>query len=217
MATLAAKLWRGAMGAATAPRPASWTARMIRPPSDAEDEDEQLLARSLRLEPAALALVHDRYYPRVYRYLLLRCGEAALAEDLAGEVFLRFMQALRRAGRAPDSLRAWLFGVAAHVWADQQRQDYRRSRLAPRVDDRPAAEPEPEAAAEQGDLAERLLGALADLTEEQREVLALRFQAELPIRDVARSLGKTEGAIKQLQARAVATLGRLLAGERSTP
>ena len=54
---------------------------------------------------------------------------------------------------------------------------------------------------------------MVDLTEEQREVLSLRFVGELPIRDVALSLGKTEGAVTQLQARAVAALGRLLSGE----
>ena len=59
----------------------------------------------------------------------------------------------------------------------------------------------------------RLVTAMAGLTEEQREVLSLRFVGELPIRDVALSLGKTEGAVKQLQARAVAALGRLLSPE----
>lgn len=209
----AAKLWFGDLGVLLSAGPAPWTVRILMPPIDAEDDDRDLLARSLRFEPAALAEVHDRYYQRVYRYLLVRCGDAPLAEDLAGEVFVRFMEALRRAGRAPDSLRGWLFGVAAHVWTDQQRRQFRHQRLAPRVDSLPAAEPEPERAAEEGDLAGRLLGAMADLTAEQREVLALRFQAEWPIRDVARSMGKSEGAVKQLQARAVAALGRLLGGE----
>lgn len=217
MTLLAAKLCFGDLGAAFALGPEPWMARIVKPPIDSEDEDRDLLTRALRFEAVALAQVHDRYYQRVYRYLLVRCGDAPLAEDLAGEVFLRFMETLRRADRAPDSLRGWLFGVAAHVWTDQQRRHFRHSRLAPRVDSLPAAEPEPERAAEEGDLAGRLLGAMADLTAEQREVLALRFQGEWPIRDVARSMGKSEGAVKQLQARAVAALGRLLGGEGGGP
>ena len=179
------------------------------PPIDTDDGDRELLGRALRFESAALATIHDRYFRQVFRYLLLRSGDTHLAEDLAGEVFVRFLEAMGKAARPPDSLRGWLFGVAAHVWADHQRRAFRHGRLAPRVDTRPAEAAQPE----QADMADRLVTAMAGLTEEQREVLSLRFVGELPIRDVALSLGKTEGAVKQLQARAVAALGRLLSGE----
>lgn len=198
------------------PAPAAWASRTTLTmllPIDTDDGDQDLLARALRFEAAALATIHDRYFRQVFRYLLLRSGDTHLAEDLAGEVFVRFLEAMGKAARPPDSLRGWLFGVAAHVWADQQRRAFRHSRLAPRVDTLPAEAVQPEQAAEQADMADRLVTAMAGLTEEQREVLSLRFVGELPIRDVALSLGKTEGAVKQMQARAVAALGRLLSGE----
>ena len=213
MATGAAKLGQGG---SAAPASAGWLPRAavsMLPPIDTDDQDRDLLTRALRFEAAALASIHDRYFRQVFRYLLLRTGDQHLAEDLAGEVFVRFMEALGKAARPPDSLRGWLFGVAAHVWADQQRRSFRQTRLAPRVETAPAAAPQPEQAAEHADMAQRLVAAMEGLTPERREVLSLRFVGELPIRDVALSLGKTEGAVKQLQARAVATLGRLMSGE----
>lgn len=213
MTAQATKLGRGALAS---PAPVGWSPQVhlsMLPPFDTDDGDRALLAQAMRFESEALAAVHDRYFRQVFRYLLVRCGDRPLAEDMASEVFVRFMEAMGKAARPPDSLRGWLFGVAAHVWADQQRRSFRQARLAPRVDTAPVAAPLPEPSAEHSDMSQRLLAAMADLTEEQREVLSLRFVGELPIRDVALSLGKTEGSVKQLQARAVAALGRLLSGE----
>ena len=168
-----------------------------------------LLARARQLDPEALALIHDTYYTAIYRYIAFRVNERETAEDLASEVFTRLLTALRDRHAPQNTLRGWLYGVAARVVADHHRQRYR----APQVEldeDLLSDGHDPAAIIESQLTQEFLTDALQELTEEQRHVLSLRFGADMPIQDVAHTLGKTEGAVKQLQARAVAALARKL-------
>ena len=80
-------------------------------------DDNGLLARARALDARALAAIHERFYPGLYRYLLYRTSDERLAEDLSSEVFMRLLDNLH-IGKSPDSLQAWLFGVAAHLVAD---------------------------------------------------------------------------------------------------
>lgn len=174
-------------------------------------QDElMLLARARQLDPEALALIHDTHYAAIYRYIAFRVGERETAEDLASEVFMRLLTALRDRHAPQNTLRGWLYGVAARVVADYYRQQYRVSQVE--LDEELVSSDHDPAAILEGKLAqESLKRAVQELTEEQRHVLGLRFGADMPIQEVARAMGKTEGAIKQLQARAVAALARKLA------
>ncbi len=169
-----------------------------------------LLARARQLDQEALASIHDTYYTAIYRYIAFRVGERETAEDLASEVFTRLLTALRDRNAPQNTLRGWLYGVAARVVADHHRRQYR----APQVEldeDLVSDMHDPAAIVESKLTQESLKQAMQELTEEQRHVLGLRFGADMPIQEVARTLGKSEGAIKQLQARAVAALARKLA------
>ena len=172
-------------------------------------DEYQLLARARQLDPAALAEIHETYYAAIFRYVAFRVGDRDTAEDLTSEVFTRLLTALRDKNAPQNTLRGWLYGVAARVVSDHHRKTYR----APQVElDEALVSNDHDPA----DIIERKLTqdnvkrAMQDLTEEQRHVLSLRFGADMPIQDVARILGKSEGAIKQLQARAVAALARKL-------
>ena len=166
-----------------------------------------LLARARALDSDALAQIHDLYFTPIFRYVAFRVGDRDTAEDLASEVFARLLSALRDRTAPQNTLRGWLYGVAARVVSDYHRKQYR----APQVeldesmvsrDDNPAEMVEAMLAQED------LKRAMSELTEEQQNVLGLRFGYEMSIQEVARTLGKTEGAIKQLQARAIAALAR---------
>ncbi len=168
-----------------------------------------LLARAHAFDPDALVAIHDMYYKPIFRYIAFRVGDRDVAEDLCSEVFTRLLIALRdRNASAPrNTLRGWLYGVAARVVSNHFRAHYR----APQVElDESIASKEAdpadmvEATLTQQDLAQ----AMAKLTEEQQNVIALRFGYDMPIQDVARLMGKSVGAIKQLQARAIAALAR---------
>lgn len=171
--------------------------------------DRTLLARAQRFETEALEQIHDRFYPQIFRYISFRIADRQTVEDLTGDVFTRLLQALHRPAGAIQNLEAWLFGVAAHVVADYLRKQYRFVQVT-LDDDLESQHLSPAELAEFTLTHEDLRNALAELTLEQQHVLALRFGRELPINSVAEMLGKTIGSIKQLQARAIASLTRKL-------
>src|SRR5512139_396488 len=182
----------------------SFEARML-----TVQDELTLLARARQLDPEALAHIHDTYYTSIFRYVAFRVGDHATAEDLTSEVFTRLLTALRDKNAPQNTLRGWLYGVAARVVSDHHRQTYR----APQVEldeSLASADHDPADIVDRKLTQESVKRAMQDLTEEQRHVLSLRFGSDLPIQEVARALGKSEGAVKQLQARAVAALARKL-------
>lgn len=171
--------------------------------------EADLLARAAAFDAEALTAIHRAHYAPVFRYLVVRVGDRALAEDLAGDVFLRFLDALK-AGRPPQrTLAGWLYGTAAHVIAEHRRRIGRHPETALEPT-RAGDDPDPGALAEAAVTWDAVHTALEALTEEQKDVVALRFGYGLPIDEVAEALGKSSGAVKQLQARAIAQLARRL-------
>lgn len=170
-----------------------------------------LLSRARSFDQEALTQIHNLYYDAIYRYISFRVANTHSVEDLTSEVFTRFLRSLNERSAPRNSIRGWLFGTASRVVKEHYRRES-RAKLAPLN----------ETIADTGvDLAhdlqtnidnERLRLAIAELTDDQQHVLALRFGYGMPIRDVAGTMNKSEGSIKMLQARAIASLGRLLSG-----
>jgi RNA polymerase sigma-70 factor, ECF subfamily len=173
-------------------------------------DEAELLGRARTYDTDALAQIHDAYYGPLFRYVSFRVADRHTAEDLVSEVFTRFLTALRERKAPQSTLRGWLYGVAANVVSDHYRRRY-RAPSEPLDEAIISQEAGPDEVAEQGATRDELRRAVATLTDEQQHVLAMRYGRGLPIQDVARALGKTEGAIKQLQARAIAALTRKMA------
>lgn len=168
-------------------------------------EDAVLLAQARAFDPKALAHIHDSYYPPLYRYIMLRVSDREVAEDLTSEVFARLLAALRKGTAPQTTLRGWLYGVAANVVADHQRAAYRVTHTE--LDDTVVSTSAGPAERIEATLThEALLHAVHGLTEDQQQAIALRYGSELPFREVADAMGKSEGAVKQLLARAVTRL-----------
>jgi RNA polymerase sigma-70 factor (ECF subfamily) len=166
-----------------------------------------LLNRARALETEALEEIHDMYYVPIFRYISFRVNEHETAEDLTSEVFTRLLSALQDKTAPQKTIKGWLFSVASRVVKDFYRKKYRRKQVVleesvPSLADGPAQR------VESMITNENLRGAITALTEEQQEVIALRFGYEMSIREVAKTIGKSEGAVKMLQARAVAALSR---------
>lgn len=175
-------------------------------------DDLQLLERVRRLDQDALAEIHRLYYPPLYRYISFRVSDTMIAEDLTSDVFLRLLNALRDKHAPQNTIRGWLYGVASRVVADYYRKLGKTNEMM--LDDWMAAGGAlPEELVAQQLSAESLHAALPNLTEDQQSVLALRFGAGMPIKQVAELLQKSEGAIKQLQLRAVAALAQQLTAQ----
>lgn len=173
--------------------------------------EQVLLARARALDEAALAEIHDKFYTPIFRYIALRVGDRELAEDLTSDVFLRLLNALRDNTAPQKTLQGWLYAVASRVVIDHLRRKYRRREVE--LDEFvPSSGDDPAEIVETQLTWETLQEAIQELTTEQQEVIALRFGQGLPIQEVAQTIDKTEGAVKQLQSRAVAALSRRLSG-----
>lgn len=175
-------------------------------------DEERLLAGARQLDPTALAQIHDCFYKLIYRYARYRTGDAQAAEDAASEVFLRLLDALQGSKAPRQSLRGWLFGTASNVVNDHFRRHYRvkDEDLEAHVALPASAESDPEHQFQRNLTHQRLRAALASLTPEQQHVVSLRFGQGLSNREVAQIMGKSEGAIKLLQFRALRALRGLL-------
>lgn len=197
---------------------------MVSEPERAEPGFEAVLRRARALDRDALGALYDRYLPAVYRFVLGRIGDPHLAEDLTADTFMAMVESIERA-RAEDELSfaAWLFGIARNKLAEHLRRRATRGRLAPEV---ALDAEEPPAAAEAGDplgvvLAReqwaKVAAELAQLTEEQRDVLLYRCVLGYETEDVARLLGRQPGAVRALQFRALTTLARRLGASATDP
>lgn len=176
----------------------------------AETDDAELLANAFEYDVQALSAIYDRYEVRIYTYIYRRIGDQTLAEDLTGHVFLKMLEAIRNRKAWHSSFSGWLYRIAHNVVIDHYRQRDQKQQVS--LDDEPSlpALDDPVEAAELKLDVERLRAAIARLTDEQAEVISLRFLEGYSINEVAVMMNKTEGSIKALQYRAVANLRQLL-------
>lgn len=174
-------------------------------------DELELLKRARAFDKEALALIHDRYYQSIYRYLSFRIADSQTAEDMASEVFTRFLSAIKDRHSPPNTIRGWLFGAAQNVLKEQYRKQ--RQMNLTELDETVAGGQSPEQRLEQRADKEALREAMADLTPEQQSVLALRFGYGMPIKDVAETVNKSEGSVKMLQVRAIAALTKRMTGQ----
>ena len=159
----------------------------------------------------AFGLLYDHYQPSVYRFLYYRTRSATLAEDLTADTFfraLRSMNSFRWQGR---DFGAWLMTIARNLTTDHFKAG--RTRLEMTTEDMSLHDDVtegPESAVLAGLTNELLLKALTQLPVEQRECLIMRFLQGLSIAETAQSLGRSDGAVKQLQLRGVRNLAKLM-------
>lgn len=196
---------------AVRPYPAS--ANGASPDEDAEQVDVQvdgLVQRARHGDPEAFATLYERFHTPVFRFLLARVGNRIEAEDMASEVFVEAAKRVRSFDGNGAAFAGWLFTIARHDLLDRGRALKRR--VVVPVPDLPDIETVPDPADRVVDLldAGRVRGALRGLTEEQREVLLLKFASGLSNEEVAEALGKPIGAVKSLQHRGLAALKRAL-------
>ncbi|MGE5073033.1 MAG: sigma-70 family RNA polymerase sigma factor [Anaerolineae bacterium] len=171
--------------------------------------DERALARLRADDAQAIGAIYDTYFPEIYRYVRYRLNDAHAAEDLASEVFLRFLEAVRKRRGPQTNLRSWLISTAAHVVTDHMRRSYRRPTedLPDDVLDHASGPIEEFDRREQN---RRFQTAYAQLTAEQQHVLALRFGQGYSLEQTAAVMQKNVNAVKALQFRALSALQRCL-------
>jgi RNA polymerase sigma-70 factor (ECF subfamily) len=170
---------------------------------------ERLVEQAKSGDAEAFGRIFDLYHEPVYRYIASRVRRPTDAEDLTQTVFVKALEALPRYEARGVPFGGWLFRLARNTVIDHARTHRDHADLeavAERMsDDRP---PE-DVVAERRDI-EAVAAALASLTTEQRDAIALRFFAGLSAREAAIAMGKQEGTVRGLQFRAIAALRRAL-------
>jgi RNA polymerase sigma-70 factor (ECF subfamily) len=179
-----------------------------------DNENDALLAkRAKQGDPAAFAEIYTRHHDAIYTYLYYRVSDVDLAEDLAGEVFVRAVEKIDNFTYRGRPILAWLYAIARNLLVDHQRQQAKTGHLP--LEERLISEDlSPPDVAEKGLNRDCLTRSLRHLTEAQQRVLLHKLIEGRSNAEVAELLDKTEGAIKSLQHRALASLRRAVLKER---
>ncbi|UCC90401.1 MAG: sigma-70 family RNA polymerase sigma factor [Dehalococcoidia bacterium] len=172
--------------------------------------EESLVRRAQQRDERAFAQLYEEYFDKIYRYVTLKIGDRMEAEDITQQVFLNAIKAIPSFKWRGIPFSAWLFRIAHNQVVDFLRRKSKRattpleeSLVASNYDSQIY---DPQLIAEQRLDIERLLVATRKLTPAQQEVISLRFAGELPIAQVAKIMGKSEGAVKALQHSAIVAL-----------
>jgi len=173
-------------------------------------QEAWLVERAVSGDADAFAGLYEAYVDRVYRFIFFRVGESRLAEDLTSQTFLKAWEGLGRYQIRGLPFGAWLFRIARNKVID----NYRVSKETVSLEAALSTQPDPQGKVDEkveGHLeVEQLRVALRRLTEDQRQVLTLKFIEGLSTREISQITGKQEGAIRALQMRGLQALASLL-------
>lgn len=173
-------------------------------------DEATLVAHAKQGEAAAFEQIYDQHRQPIFNYIFFRVGDNELAEDLTSDVFVRMVDKIDTYTQNGRPLAAWLYTIARNLVIDHHRRDSQLTWVP--LDERliEAREHNPAKATDRSLLQDCLMKALQHLTEEQRQVILLKFVERRSNAEVGGLLGKTEGSIKSLQHRALAALKRAL-------
>lgn len=176
-----------------------------------EQTDERLLVAAAQKDPGRFGELYEIYFGAVYGFIVRRVGDRDVAEDLTSEVFHKALANLQRFEWRGAPFGAWLLRVAANAIADRGKRSGRE--IA--VDDPPELgwEADLEAAMDFGGL----LRLVEELPEDQRQVVMMRFAEQRGIREISELMGRSEGAVKQLQFRGLQSLRKRLESKTRKP
>lgn len=178
-----------------------------------EEADEQLLIEAARKNPGRFAELYEANFERVYAYVASRVRDRDEAQDVTADVFHKALANLPRFEWRGAPFAAWLYRIAANAIVDRAARAA-RERTIPAPDDPPFSDPAlNDPGLEEVERRARLFRMVRSLPKDQHRVIELRFAQEMSIREIAGLMGRSEGAVKQLQFRALETLRARWAAE----
>jgi RNA polymerase sigma-70 factor (ECF subfamily) len=184
--------------------------------AEADRELPEIIARAQAGESAAFGDLYARYAGVVLRYMYARTREQESAQDLTQEVFIRVLKGIGGLEyRGEKSFLGWLFTIAGNVLIGQARR--KRAVSTPLDESVEIADPRGHDAVLSVFDRVSLMGAISQLTDDQQQVLNLRYFADMTNQEIAAAVGKTEGAVKALQHRALQALQQILERESAEP
>jgi len=179
-------------------------------------ETARLVERAKSGDRAAFGSLYDDFAPKLFRFFRYRGTPPEAAEDLTQRVFVKLIESLPRYRASGTPFEAWLFRVARNAWIDEDRRR-RPSVPIEALAESPSPADGPDAVTFDALERELVRRAVAQLPRDQREVVACRFFAGLSPAETAAQIGRSEGAVRSLQHRALGALRRRLPGLDGAP
>ena len=173
-------------------------------------DEESLVRRAQQRDQMALTQLYEENFDKIYRYIVLKIGDRIEAEDMTQQVFLNALKSISSYKWKGMPFSAWLFRIAHNQIVDYFRKKSRRVTV-PLDETMSAGDNDPEQMTERKVEIEQMAEATKKLTKAQQEVISLRFAGDLSIAEVAKAMGKSEGAIKALQHSAIVALRKVMA------
>jgi len=168
------------------------------------ESDERVLVEAAQRDPSRFAELYERNFDRVYAYVSRRLTDRSAVEDVTAEVFRQALANLGQFEWRGSPFVAWLVRIAANAVTDHWR---RVSREQPMLEaDGPESAPSDPASIDAVERRALLFRLVRSLPADQRRVIEMRFAQEKGVREIARELNRSEGAVKQLQFRAIQNL-----------
>ncbi len=163
------------------------------------EPDERLLIEAAQRDPNCFAALYEHHFERVYAFVARRVGDRNTAQDLTADVFHQALAHLPRFEWRGAPFAAWLLRIAANAVVDHAQRSARERMV-------PDPEPVEEVSLEDVQQRARLFRLVDELPADQRTVVTMRFAEQRSIREIAHHLGRSEGAVKQLQFRGLQNL-----------
>jgi len=174
--------------------------------------DERLLVQAAQADASKFEALYELHFDRIYFFIVSRVRERSVAEDIASETFQKALASLGSYEYRGAPFASWLYRIASNAMVDH----FKRANREQQIDELEHPLAQPELATHDIEFIERhvhFFGLVEQLPEAQKRVVVERFVEDRSIREIAQRLDKTEGAIKQLQFRALQTL-RAQIGDR---
>ncbi|MGH9640900.1 MAG: RNA polymerase sigma factor [Terriglobales bacterium] len=184
-------------------------------PSSPQGADERLLIEAAQADPSKFDALYEQNFERIYFFIVSRVHDRAIAEDLTSEVFHKALYGLPDFEWRGTPFSAWLFRIASNAVADHYKRANREEPAEEETLDPPTAPPLSSKDLEFVERHAYCLRLVEKLPLIQRQVVYERFIEERSIKEIAERLKKTEGAIKQLQFRALQTLREQVGGRHA--
>jgi RNA polymerase sigma-70 factor (ECF subfamily) len=171
----------------------------------AESHNERHMVEAAQRDPRHFGALYELHFDRIYAYVVRRVRDRAEAEDLTSEVFHQALAHLSGYEWRGVPFATWLYRIAANAIIDRHARSSRESAT-------PAPEPLTDAGIEEAEHRAGVFRLMRDLPPDQRRVLLMRFREDRSVKEIAAALGRSKGAVKQLQFRGLETLRARIGG-----
>jgi len=171
--------------------------------------DDRLLVEAAKRDPSRFAELYELNFARVYAYIARRVGDRDAVQDLTSDVFHKALANIHSFEWRGVPFAGWLLRIAANMIVDRSKRGAKEI-TGQELPDLPDLNKRPKL--EEADQSARMFFLVDQLPRDQRRVIGMRFAEERSIREIAQALGRTEGAVKQLQLRALQNLRARMGG-----